>query len=525
MLNDLRMFTRYAFGLRDYLKHELGPEEAGLRIENQLAFRERSFLNILEKGVFSNPKSPYRRLLEHAGIEFADVCKMVRELGVEGTLERLYDAGVYVTLSEFKGRKPIERPGLTIDVCSHDFDNPFLVKHYEARSSGSRGVGTRVIIDLDLLTHEAAHFYFFVSAFDLDKSPIGAWRSPPPSTAGMKLILRYAKLGKSVEKWFAQSRLSLSPGSLKYLLFTYFTLYCGKIMGKPMPIPEYVPLENASRVAIWLATKKSEKTPAMLDTNASSGVRVCLSAREKGLDISGTFFRLGGEPYTQAKADVIAETGSRAVCHYSISEIGTVGIACASPNALDDVHILRDKVALIQRTKYIGNSELKVGVLVYTTVLPSCPKLMLNVESDDYGTLEDRVCECHIGKLGFTKHLSGIRSYEKLTSEGMHFIGDDLIRLVEEVLPGRFGGFPTDYQLVEEEVDGIPRVNILVSPRLEGISEERLIATVFEFLQSYPGGNIGVDRWREARTLRMIRREPYSTASAKVLPLHIIRNV
>ncbi len=523
MLDDLRMFTRYALGLRGYLKHQLSLEEAGIRIENQLANRERSFLNILEKGVYSNPKSPYGRLLRHEGVEFGDICKLVSELGVEGTLERLYDAGVYVTLSEFKGRKPIERPGLTIDVDSHDFDNPFLVKHYEARSSGSRGVRTRVIIDLDLLIHEAAHFCFFLLAFDLEKGPIGTWRSLPPSSAGMKLILRYAKLGKFVERWFAQDRLSLNPGSFKYLLFTYFTLYGGRIMGTPMPIPEHVPLANALTVATWLATKRSEGTPAMLDTNASSAVRVCLSAREGDLDISGTFFRLGGEPYTRAKADVIAGTGSKAACHYSISEIGTVGVACASPGALDDVHVLNDKLALVQRTRYVGSSELKVGVLVYTTLLPSCPKLMLNVESDDYGTLEDRDCECPIGRLGLTKHLSGIRSYEKLTSEGMHFIGSDLLKLIEEVLPRRFGGYPTDYQLVEEEVDGIPKVNILVSPHLEGISEESLIAAVFQFLESYPGGDTRVGRWREAQTLHMIRREPYSTASAKVLPLHIIR--
>ena len=51
--------------------------------------------------------------------------------------------------------------------------------------------------------------------------------------------------------------------------------------------------------------------------------------------------------------------------------------------------------------------------------------------------------------LGYTTHIHTIRSWEKLTSEGMTFCGHDLIRLIEEVLPARFGGRPTDYQFVE----------------------------------------------------------------------------
>ena len=523
MLNDLKMFARYAWGLNGYLRHTLTPEQCRYMLAHQLETREESFLCILERGIYPNPRSPYRKLLLHAGVEFADVVGLVRRYGVEGALAQLYDAGVYVTLNEFKGRRPIERPGLQIGVGSQDFDNPLLVKHYEAQTGGSRGVGTRVIIDFDLLTHEAAYFHYLLVAFDLSEMPIGAWHEVPPVAAGMKLVLRYAKLGKSVERWFAQSKLSSSPGDLKFAIFTNYTVYVGRILGKGLPVPEYVPLEEASKVAHWLSIKKENGKPATLDTNPSSGVRVCLAAKEKGLDISGSLFRLGGEPYTPAKAQVVAETGSRAVCHYSMSEIGTVGTACTAPPELDDVHLLTDKVAVIQRPKSVGADGLSVEALVYTTVLPSCPKLMLNVESDDYGVLEDRVCSCPIGELGFTKHLSHIRSYEKLTSDGVTFLGTELLRLVEEVLPARFGGYPTDYQLLEEEEGGLPKVNILVSPRVGNVNEEMVLATVFQVLHSYPGGDIMSDKWRQGQTLRVLRREPYSTGSAKILPLHILQ--
>jgi hypothetical protein len=48
------------------------------------------------------------------------------------------------------------------------------------------------------------------------------------------------------------------------------------------------------------------------------------------------------------------------------------------------------------------------------------------------------------------------------------------------------------------------------------------VATAFQILHSYPGGDIMSDKWRQGQTLRVVRREPYTTASAKILPLHMI---
>ena len=47
----------------------------------------------------------------------------------------------------------------------------------------------------------------------------------------------------------------------------------------------------------------------------------------------------------------------------------------------------------------------------------------------------------------------------------MNFLGHDLIRLIEEVLPARFGGGPTDYQFVEDEDErGLPVVQLAGQP-------------------------------------------------------------
>jgi hypothetical protein len=42
-------------------------------------------------------------------------------------------------MEEFKGRRPIARPGLELPVSPEDFDNPLLERHYEASTGGSKG--------------------------------------------------------------------------------------------------------------------------------------------------------------------------------------------------------------------------------------------------------------------------------------------------------------------------------------------------------------------------------------------------
>ena len=61
--------------------------------------------------------------------------------GVDGALEQLRDAGVYLTLEEFKGMQPISRPGLNFEPDETDFDNPLATSGgIQAATSGSRAV-------------------------------------------------------------------------------------------------------------------------------------------------------------------------------------------------------------------------------------------------------------------------------------------------------------------------------------------------------------------------------------------------
>jgi len=346
VLADLKAFARYAHGLRGFLRHSLSSDDCRRQLEDGLQTRERGFLLILEQAVYGHPRSPYAALLRHAGVELGDIERLVHEAGVEGTLERLHDEGVYVSLDEFKGRRPIERSGLRLSVRAEDFDSPLIGAAFVGSTGGSRGPRRRVLLGFDHRAQGAIYHRLFLETFDLTDRRVGVWRE---GTAGISSVLGYAKVGKPVERWFSHNRVLPKRGFVKDFIFTAYTVGASRGSRMPLPWPEFVPVHEAGQVARWLADKRREGRPALLNTPPSSGVRVCLAAEELGLDIRGTFFRLGGEPFTAAKAGTIARTGVRAVSNYAMSEVGRVGVACATPTALDDLHVLTDRLAVIQR--------------------------------------------------------------------------------------------------------------------------------------------------------------------------------
>ena len=462
LIEQAGLFARLARALPRYLREPIAPAAARADVRADLARRGRNLLRVIAQGVLAVPSSPYRALLDHAGITTDDIAELVRREGVEGTLERLYAAGVYVSLDEFKGRKPIIRGSLRLDVASRDFDNPLSTMHYSAQSGGSRSAGTRITIDLAHNARSAIYDLLLFETHDALDRPYVIWQPTLPYGAGVNALLRYAKLGRVAAHWFSQNRPPGPGRSWQHGMLTRYIVAAARGHGCRVPRPEHVPLAEAERVAAYLAELKAKGTPALVNTNASSGTRLCLAAARHGHDIAGTLFRLGGEPLTAARAGVIAATGSRSVTIYGMGEIGRIGLPCARAEAIDEVHLLIDKLGVIRRAR----RGAPVPVNVYTTLVPSTPKLMLNVESDDFGEIGERACGCLLDRLGLSVHLHTIRSHEKLTSEGMNFIGHDLIRLVEEVLPSRFRGAPTDFQFVEDETpEGLPQVRLLVSPR------------------------------------------------------------
>jgi hypothetical protein len=515
------MAGRFVRDLGAFLDSPPDPDEAEKRLGTQLKGRSRSLVPMLQHGVFSNPDSPYRALMESAGIDSEMVAAKIDRVGLEATLAWLFEAGVHVSLDEFKGRVPIVRPGLELRSGAGEFDNPLLQSHYEGRTGGSRGVGTRLVIDLGLLAYETDHVQLALEGLGALDRPAALWRPRPPGVTGLKEALYRARLGRPPQVWFAQNRSRWFGEGFGSAMLTLLAILGSRFWGKPLPRPRHVPLDRAVEVARWLAGMVAAGTPALLDTNVSSAVRVCHAARQESLDIAGSIFRSGGEPLTPQRAALIRGAGCSVACNYGVAEAGRLGIACSDAKVVDDVHFLGDKIALLQRPKQLADGS-EVAALYITTLHPSTPKLMINVEIGDHAVLERRECGCPFGLAGFSEHLHTIRSYEKLTSEGMHFVGSDLMELLETTLPQQFGGDALDYQLVEREIDGLCRVALVVSPAIGVIDEPHLIETMLDALKvGGQGRGMMSQWWKDGSVLTVERREPYTTGAAKVMPLHL----
>ena len=484
-------------------------------IRDRLARREESLLEICERAIYSNPRSPYRKLLAHLGIELGDIAVLLRDHGVEGALSRLYESGARITVDEFKGQVPISRPGFELAVERADFDNPLLLRHYERRTGGSRSAGNPVSVDLDLLAHDAAHVGLFLAGFGAQSTPYIAWH------LDLDRLLRRAKLGLPSEAWFGQGWYPDWPARLKSRLLISYTIAAARLHGTRLPHPRHVPLKDAVTVARWLAHQVDSGSPALLDANWSAAVRTCLAAREEGLDLSGTLFRVGGESGTPLRAKTIEATGSRFASHYGMSEVSYIGIACPERRALDEVHLMTEKVAVIQGRG--GGPSPADRALHLTTLLPSCPKILLNVDTGDHAVITERSCGCPVGELGLTTRAHAIASHEKLTWEGITFTSSEVSWLLEEALPERLGGNLTDYQLVEEQTNTLPRISVLVSPAVGELDEGEIARALLESLSTLPAGRLMAEKWRQTGTLQVLRREPYATRAGKVQPLHVVR--
>ena len=204
-----------------------------------------------------------------------------------------------------------------------------------------------------------------------------------------------------------------------------------------------------------------------------------------------------------------------------------VGIGCGNPIDGNDQHFAKDVLALVQHPRVVPGFDVTVPAFYLTSLLPTAPKLLLNVETDDYGDIEMRRCGCPLEACGYTEHLRNIHSFSKLTGEGVTLVGREMVRILEEVLPARFGGTPIDYQLMEEEDErGLTRLSLLISPRVTIADEAAVIALVLESMRrSSAAADIAQAIWRQAGALRVQRREPIWTARGKLLPLHLAQRL
>jgi hypothetical protein len=254
-------------------------------------------------------------------------------------------------------------------------------------------------------------------------------------------------------------------------------------------------------------------------TLASSAVRACQAAAALGLRLEGARFTVSGEPVTDTRLAVIRATGAMAVPRYGSIECGQIGLGCLAPVASDDVHVLADLHAVIPAPAVGAGPP---GTLLFSSIRPTARMILVNASLGDQARVEARRCGCPLDAVGWTTHLRQIRSHEKVVAGGMATLHGELVRILEEVLPARFGGAPTHYQLVEEEAaDGRPRLCLRVHPAVGPVDA---VALVQAFLEAV-GRGAGIERlralsWQAGDVVRVERSPPETTATGKILHRH-----
>ena len=521
---DLAVGGRFAWGVARFLRRPLGAAEARAALRERLARRETEFVDLVHRGVYANPRSPYARLLAHAGCEAGDLERLVRAEGVDGALHALYRQGVYLTVDEFKARRPVERGALRFVVDPIDLRFPGMAVHLSTHSSGSRGAGTVVPIDFATIRDRVVNTCLVVETRGGGNWPKAIWGSPGGSVV---TAVRFSGFGAPIARWYLQVD-PRAPGLHQNYRRSILAVRTGSLAaGRPLPWPEYVPLEDPLPIARWMARERAGgRTPHLCWAYPSSAVRLAEAAVAAGIGLDGVEMTLLGEPITAARLASIRSAGGHAVPAYGSGEAGLIANGCLAPAAPDDVHLYSDLQAMIQPGPRAARPGLPERALLITSLRSTAALVLLNVSMGDQAEMSQRSCGCPLADLGWTSHLSGIRSYEKPTAGGMTFLDTDIIRVLEDVLPARFGGGPADYQLVEEEVAGGRPQGALARPipRSDPLDPDQVADA---FLTAI-GGGTGAERvmeleWRQARIVEVERQLPRLAPSGKIAHLHVER--
>jgi len=443
----MRKYYRFISGLRKFNKMRFAPEEAinlaRTFIKQRVAAREDNFLNLVEKGIFQNAKSPYLKLLRPKRITFEDLKSWVSRHGLEASLRTLESEGVYFTVNEFKGNVPVRRNGVQFRCDERLFDNPFLSRAYEVRSGSTRSAGTRVQIDFDYLHQRSLYDALLLDTHGCLTAPVANWFPMFPGAPGINSSLRFAHIGNPVRRWFSQVGRDASEVDWERNMKLKVIFLLSKLYGNPLAEPEHVGLNDARIVAEWASRMLLEHAHCVVYTFAASAVRVCIAASEANLTLKGAKFLVTGEPLTPQKRREIESTGASPIPVYGISEAGVIAAGCDQPHVESDrSHLYKDSMAIITHIYSVPLSGATVNSFLFTTLLYESPKLLLNVGMGDYGESVSGPCNCGLQDLGLDVHLNNIRSYEKLTGEGVSFVDSEFIGIIEKSLPEIFGGKP-----------------------------------------------------------------------------------
>jgi len=521
---------QYTFGsiaaLPKFFRKQITLRQAEEGLKKLLDSHDDRFLEMMRRQVYETQGSPYLKLLKYAGCEFADLESSVNRQGLENTLAKLAGEGVYFTSDEFKGKSEVVRGGMSFGVSSKDFHRPKSVRGYTSQSSGTRNLPVSTLSSLEWLSIQTMGEAIFYSTHNLLAHQHAVYE---PIIGGFsKFTLIRAKLGLTVHK-----RFNLNVGTHSLLEAKYHWLYAylvgkmGSWFGPGIAKPEYLEPGDIKPIIEWIRENNHKGQSSCIRAVVSNGVKIARAALEEGISLEHLTFEVGGEPLTQSKKRLFDEARARVALRYGPGGDSGTMYGCGNANFIDELHVPQSVVSLVNNPRILDDGDSPIHPLMQTSLHPAAPRFLFNVEMGDYATLIERDCGCPLQKVGFTQHVHSVRSFEKMTGEGVNYSGSDLFELLEETIPSEFGGGPGDYQIVEEEDDrGQTRLTLVVHPEVKNVNEEKLLRRLQQGLAQESRNHRFISKiWQDAGTFRFRRAIPHTSARGKILPLHIRQKV
>jgi hypothetical protein len=502
-----------ARGVRRLVRHPATSAEAEATVAEEARTAGDRFLRALDELVWPFPASPVRRLLDVAGMEAEDVRRLVAGQGLVGALESLRDTGVYVSYEEYQGKVEAKRGSATLRFSPPEFFNPIVPADYMGSTGGSAGQGTTMELSFAWQRRQGVQRAIQYAMTGVAGAPTAVWLPVFPSAAGFGAVLKISAGGNKPERWFSQI-----PGRLEGVaghkqaanrLLPALSL----LTRTGLPAPEHVPGDEPEPVVRWMQDALQRAGRVTITGYASSLTAAARWAVANGIDLSGVVAYPASEPVTAGKLASMRAAGMEAYGMYALVPEGTMAMAC--PRCDDEeYHLWEHEVAVVTRRRARGDGT-EVDAFCLTSLARIAPRVLVNVENDDYGEVRrDVPCDCALGRLGLTTRLSHIRGISKVVAAGVTIEGHVFDEIAERLLPAALGGGPGDYQFVE--VDGAEGTAMVlrIHPDVGGVDDGAAGDAVRQALAVTDNGLLASAVWG---SFRIERRPPSITQAGKLL--------
>lgn len=518
----VRRAVGVARGLRRITAEPVGIAEARRTVADEVAGRSSRFLASLDALVWPFPSSPAARLLDAAGLEAGDVRAVVHDRGLVGTLEHLRDLGVYVAYEEAQGRRPVLRGSTRFDVDPSSFFNPIVPADYLATTGGSRSKGTPVELSFRWQRRQGVQRAIQHDMAGTSAAPTAVWLPVFPSAAGFGAVMKQSAGGNRPERWFSQVPTDLAGIESHKQLANRAIPALNALARTGLPSPEHVPTSDPAPVVEWMLDALRRSGRAAIAGYASSITAAARWALERDIRLDGVVAFPASEPVTRGKLDAMRAVGIVPFAAYAFVPEGTMAITCPS---FDDeqYHVWDQDLAVVARRRDRGDGT-EVEAFCWTSLAIEAPRVLLNVENDDFGQVDHDVsCSCPLGRLGLTTRLSDIRGMSKVVAAGISIDGATFDRLCEELLPFRLGGGAGDYQFVEDDTGGQTVIELRVRPSIGDVDEADALDLVRRTMEVDELGVLASSVWGDDGHVRVVRADPVVTQVGKQLAYERLR--